>query len=85
MLRRLELAIHNALKASASQRLTMVVDAINKDFSPELMIQEYNQACRFFSWIKSQRVCKALPAEPETTLILLSCRYLQHDLCVYGT
>ena len=55
MLRRLELAIHNALEASASQRLAMVVDAINKDFSPELMIQEYNQACRCFSWIKRQR------------------------------
>lgn len=42
-MRRLELAIHEALSASAGQRRAMVVDAINEEFSPQLMIQSYNQ------------------------------------------
>lgn len=40
---RLELAIHGALGASADRRRAMVVDAINKDFPPQLMVQCYNQ------------------------------------------
>lgn len=41
---RLELAMHSALAASTEQRRAMVVDAINKDFSPQLMIGCYDQA-----------------------------------------
>ena len=40
---RLELAMYEALDASASQRRAKVVAAINKDFSPQLMVQCYNQ------------------------------------------
>ena len=40
---RLEMAIYEALDASAGRRRAMVVDAINKDFSPQLMVQCYNQ------------------------------------------
>ncbi|KAK9845225.1 hypothetical protein WJX81_000502 [Elliptochloris bilobata] len=46
MAHRLELAIYEALEASPSQRRAMVVDAINKDFSPQLMVGCYNQIWR---------------------------------------
>ena len=40
---RLELAIYEALGASAGERRAKVEDAINKEFSPQVMVQCYNQ------------------------------------------
>ena len=55
---RLELVIHEALGASASRRRAMVVDAINKEFSPQHMVQCYNQVR---SVLLNSVLCAAAP------------------------
>ena len=74
---RLELVIYEALGASAGRRRAMVVDAINKDFSPQLMVQLYNQVRNVLPQQPGRALsqaavpCQSKPAAP--------CRVLSGD------